>query len=137
MESSQTPQFPEGGVMSQYLDNMKVGDPLEVKGPIGHIMYKGDGEYLHNKTSTHANKLVNDRISERVLFGSYLIGHAGGRHGHHAHVAADAERAQRPARPYPAVPRVLQLHPRRRAHVPRHRGPCRQAPRPPQGTVPP
>eukprot|EP00959_Pyramimonas_sp_CCMP1952_P321480 6727149-Pyramimonas_sp.AAC.1 len=58
MESSQTPQFPEGGVMSQYLDNMKVGDPLEVKGPIGHIMYKGDGEYLHNKTSTHANKLV-------------------------------------------------------------------------------
>jgi cytochrome-b5 reductase len=35
------PKFPEGGRMSQYLQNMKVGEMLEMMGPKGHIHYKG------------------------------------------------------------------------------------------------
>lgn len=34
--------------MSQYLDNMKVGDAIDVKGPLGHFIYTGRGEYRHS-----------------------------------------------------------------------------------------
>ena len=37
------PRFPNGGKMSQYLDAMKPGEKIEVKGPSGRIQYKGKG----------------------------------------------------------------------------------------------
>lgn len=37
------PRFPDGGKMSQYLEGMRVGDDLEVKGPVGHMHYTGNG----------------------------------------------------------------------------------------------
>ncbi|CAJ1357502.1 unnamed protein product [Effrenium voratum] len=44
------PNFPEGGKMSQHLDSMKIGDCIDVKGPIGEFVYKGKGHYtMHGK----------------------------------------------------------------------------------------
>lgn len=37
------PKFPAGGVMSQHMDSLKIGDTLRVKGPVGHFEYKGNG----------------------------------------------------------------------------------------------
>jgi NAD(P)H-flavin reductase/cytochrome b involved in lipid metabolism len=44
------PRFPEGGQMSQALDSMKIGDCIEVKGPLGEFNYKGHGSFTwHDK----------------------------------------------------------------------------------------
>ena len=42
------PSFPDGGKMSQHLDSMKIGDSIDVKGPIGEFVYKGQGQCLVN-----------------------------------------------------------------------------------------
>jgi len=42
------PNFPEGGKMSQHLENMQIGDAVDVKGPIGEFVYKGRGHCLVN-----------------------------------------------------------------------------------------
>ncbi|XP_021942618.1 NADH-cytochrome b5 reductase 2 isoform X2 [Zootermopsis nevadensis] len=39
------PKFPEGGKMSQYLDNMKLGDTVDVRGPSGRLVYLGKGAF--------------------------------------------------------------------------------------------
>ncbi|XP_068121605.1 NADH-cytochrome b5 reductase 1 [Hyperolius riggenbachi] len=39
------PDFPEGGKMSQYLDNLSIGDFIEVQGPRGLLEYHGNGEF--------------------------------------------------------------------------------------------
>uniref|UniRef100_A0A5F8HDB3 NADH-cytochrome b5 reductase n=1 Tax=Monodelphis domestica TaxID=13616 RepID=A0A5F8HDB3_MONDO len=38
------PKFPEGGKMSQYLDNMKIGDTIDFRGPNGLLIYNGQGK---------------------------------------------------------------------------------------------
>jgi nitrate reductase (NAD(P)H) len=39
-------RFPEGGKMSQYLDTLKIGDELEMRGPVGEFEYLANGEFL-------------------------------------------------------------------------------------------
>eukprot|EP00741_Cyanophora_paradoxa_P015691 tig00020904_g15148.t1 len=39
------PRFPAGGVFSQYLDRLKIGETVDVKGPVGDITYQGRGEF--------------------------------------------------------------------------------------------
>lgn len=39
------PKFPEGGKMSQFLESLKIGDTIQIKGPVGRIFYKGKGEF--------------------------------------------------------------------------------------------
>lgn len=39
------PKFPEGGKMSQHLDEMKLGDTIAFRGPTGRIQYKGQGVF--------------------------------------------------------------------------------------------
>jgi len=39
------PRFPEGGKMSQHLDSMKIGDTIDVKGPLGEFVYRGMGSF--------------------------------------------------------------------------------------------
>ena len=36
-------EFPAGGVFSQYLNSLNIGDRVEVKGPLGHIVYPSKG----------------------------------------------------------------------------------------------
>lgn len=38
-------KFPEGGKMSQYLDALKIGDVIDMKGPKGHMEYKKGGKF--------------------------------------------------------------------------------------------
>ncbi|XP_029908681.1 NADH-cytochrome b5 reductase 2 [Myripristis murdjan] len=39
------PSFPDGGKMSQYLDNMAIGDSIDFRGPNGLLVYKGNGKF--------------------------------------------------------------------------------------------
>ncbi|XP_022700703.1 NADH-cytochrome b5 reductase 2-like [Varroa jacobsoni] len=39
------PKFPDGGKMTQYLENMKIGDCIDVRGPNGLLVYSGPGTF--------------------------------------------------------------------------------------------
>ncbi|XP_078608149.1 NADH-cytochrome b5 reductase 3-like [Branchiostoma floridae x Branchiostoma japonicum] len=39
------PKFPDGGKMSQYLENMQLGDFIDVRGPSGLLVYDGNGQF--------------------------------------------------------------------------------------------
>lgn len=39
------PSFPEGGKMSQHLNNMAVGDTIDFRGPSGLLVYNGNGQF--------------------------------------------------------------------------------------------
>lgn len=38
-------KFPDGGKMSQHLNNMSIGDSIDVAGPFGIVEYKGNGTF--------------------------------------------------------------------------------------------
>lgn len=42
-KASQNPDFPNGGKMSQYMDSLKIGDKIDVRGPTGRMNYKRNG----------------------------------------------------------------------------------------------
>ena len=46
------PKFPKGGAMSQHLESLQIGQSIEMKGPKGHLDYKGRGKF----TITKGNK---------------------------------------------------------------------------------
>ncbi|CAG7785540.1 unnamed protein product [Allacma fusca] len=39
------PKFPEGGKLTQYLNDMPLGATIDVRGPSGRLVYKGEGEF--------------------------------------------------------------------------------------------
>ncbi|XP_076804022.1 NADH-cytochrome b5 reductase 3-like isoform X1 [Clavelina lepadiformis] len=39
------PKYPDGGKMSQYLDNLKIGDAVNVRGPNGLVEYTARGQF--------------------------------------------------------------------------------------------
>ncbi|PAA66599.1 hypothetical protein BOX15_Mlig023370g1, partial [Macrostomum lignano] len=39
------PKFPDGGKMSQYLESLKEGDCVDVRGPSGRLVYEGSGQF--------------------------------------------------------------------------------------------
>lgn len=39
------PKFPAGGKMSQHLESLAVGDYMDFRGPSGHLVYHGCGEF--------------------------------------------------------------------------------------------
>ncbi|XP_037378646.1 NADH-cytochrome b5 reductase 2 isoform X1 [Talpa occidentalis] len=51
------PKYPEGGKMSQYLDNMKIGDTILFQGPVGRLLYHEPG-----KLSIKPNKMSQPEI---------------------------------------------------------------------------
>ncbi|CAI9535416.1 unnamed protein product [Staurois parvus] len=54
------PDFPEGGKMSQYLENLSIRDSIEVQGPRGLLEYEGKGYFAiqPNRRSPAARKFV-------------------------------------------------------------------------------
>jgi len=40
------PRFPEGGMMSQHVDRLKIGDSLLMEGPKGRLKYEGLGNFV-------------------------------------------------------------------------------------------
>nr|XP_034377224.1 NADH-cytochrome b5 reductase 2 isoform X1 [Arvicanthis niloticus]XP_034377234.1 NADH-cytochrome b5 reductase 2 isoform X1 [Arvicanthis niloticus]XP_034377243.1 NADH-cytochrome b5 reductase 2 isoform X1 [Arvicanthis niloticus] len=55
------PKYPEGGKMTQYLENMKIGDTILFRGPTGRLFYIEPGTLLikADKTSEPEKKLVH------------------------------------------------------------------------------
>ncbi|XP_043256160.1 NADH-cytochrome b5 reductase 2 isoform X2 [Colletes gigas] len=39
------PEFPEGGKLSQHLNNLYIGDTIDFRGPSGRLIYKGNGKF--------------------------------------------------------------------------------------------
>lgn len=39
------PKFPEGGKMSQYLNDMAIGESIDLRGPSGLCVYEGNGRF--------------------------------------------------------------------------------------------
>jgi nitrate reductase (NAD(P)H) len=35
--------------MSQHLDTLAIGDTIDVKGPVGHFVYEGRGQFSLNR----------------------------------------------------------------------------------------
>ncbi|XP_069616222.1 NADH-cytochrome b5 reductase 1 [Ranitomeya imitator] len=56
----QNPEFPEGGKMSQYLDNLSIGEAVEFQGPKGLFTYEGKGYFAvqPNKRSVAEKKFA-------------------------------------------------------------------------------
>jgi nitrate reductase (NAD(P)H) len=51
------PKFPAGGVLSQYLDRLAIGDTVDVKGPVGHFVYHGNGAFSVNGKPKHTKRI--------------------------------------------------------------------------------
>jgi len=56
------PKFPRGGMLSQHIDSLKIGDTLDMKGPKGHLEYLSQGRFtvqasprkpIEKRTATH------------------------------------------------------------------------------------
>ena len=45
--------------MSQYLENMKIGDTIDVRGPSGHLVYNGNGEFAIRKDKKSEPKTIS------------------------------------------------------------------------------
>ncbi|CAH1126316.1 unnamed protein product [Ceutorhynchus assimilis] len=43
------PKFPKGGMLTQYLENMKIGDTIDVRGPSGRLQYISPGTFAIKK----------------------------------------------------------------------------------------
>jgi len=50
-------QFCDGGKMSQYMDTLKVGDKLDIMGPIGSNEYVGKGNFKIGRKELHCKQL--------------------------------------------------------------------------------
>jgi NAD(P)H-flavin reductase len=44
------PKFPDGGILTQYMETLKIGDTLEFKGPLGHFDFDCSGVTLPRET---------------------------------------------------------------------------------------
>ncbi|KAL7509508.1 hypothetical protein ACHAXN_010964 [Cyclotella atomus] len=54
-------RFPMGGKFSQHLDSLKIGDTVDMRGPVGEFDYHGNGKFLmeHNECfATHFNMIA-------------------------------------------------------------------------------
>ena len=45
--------------MSQYLENMKIGDTIDVRGPSGHLVYNGNGKFAIRKDKKSEPKMIS------------------------------------------------------------------------------
>lgn len=52
------PKFPNGGIVSQHLDSLEIGDTMNVKGPKGSLHYLGCGHFTisHMRKDTEVRK---------------------------------------------------------------------------------
>merc|ERR1712176_3132 len=73
------PRFPIGGKMSQYLDSLKIGDMLDMRGPIGEFEYVSRGSFLlegENSFATHFNMIAGGTgITPVMQMGSEILRH--------------------------------------------------------------
>jgi nitrate reductase (NAD(P)H) len=54
-------RFPMGGKFSQHLDSLKIGDTVDMRGPVGEFDYHGNGKFLKEHSecyATHFNMIA-------------------------------------------------------------------------------
>ncbi|XP_029430014.1 NADH-cytochrome b5 reductase 1 isoform X3 [Rhinatrema bivittatum] len=62
------PKFPDGGKMSQYLENLAIGDMIEFRGPGGLLVYQGKGLTPMLQLIRAIMKDPNDQTKCSLLF---------------------------------------------------------------------
>lgn len=64
------PKFPDGGKMTQHLDNMKIGDKIAFRGPSGKLQYLGKGKLSIKKLRKDPPQIVNVKKVNMIAGGS-------------------------------------------------------------------
>lgn len=64
------PKFPDGGKMTQYLDEMKIGDKIAFRGPSGKLQYIGKGKLSIKKLRKDPPQIVNVKKINMIAGGS-------------------------------------------------------------------
>ncbi|KAG5676454.1 hypothetical protein PVAND_006288 [Polypedilum vanderplanki] len=64
------PKFPDGGKMSQYLDEMKIGDTIAFRGPSGKLQYLGKGKFAIKKLRKDPPQIINVQKVNMIAGGS-------------------------------------------------------------------
>lgn len=64
------PKFPEGGKMSQYLEEMKIGDTIAFRGPSGRLQYLGNGSFSIKKLRKDPPKTVKAKRVNMISGGT-------------------------------------------------------------------
>ncbi|KAJ3695938.1 hypothetical protein LUZ60_001315 [Juncus effusus] len=54
----ENPQFPNGGLLSQYLESLPLDSIVDIKGPLGHIEYTGCGNFMIDGKPKFAKQLA-------------------------------------------------------------------------------
>ncbi|KAJ3124881.1 hypothetical protein HK098_000819 [Nowakowskiella sp. JEL0407] len=74
-----TPEIAQGGKMSVLLERLKVGDSVDMKGPLGHIVYLGNGRFSISKQhiAIPGCKKLSSRITVRAERVSFLAAGTG------------------------------------------------------------
>ncbi|EYC35686.1 hypothetical protein Y032_0999g3344 [Ancylostoma ceylanicum] len=57
------PKFPNGGKMSQHLEQLEIGETIDFRGPAGSIVYKGNGKFAIQSDKKSPPK---ERVFERL-----------------------------------------------------------------------
>ena len=50
-----TEEYPEGGELTTFLDELNEGDEMVISGPVGKCIYKGNGEFFFNREDRTGN----------------------------------------------------------------------------------
>jgi len=64
------PKFPDGGKMSQYLNDMKINDTMDVRGPSGLLVYNGKGEFAIRKDKKSEPKIATYKKISMIAGGT-------------------------------------------------------------------
>jgi cytochrome-b5 reductase len=64
------PKFPDGGKMTQHLDDMKLGDKIAFRGPSGKLQYLGKGKFSIKKLRKDPPQIVNVKKVNMIAGGS-------------------------------------------------------------------
>jgi len=64
------PKFPAGGKMSQYLDEMKIGDTIAFRGPAGRLQYSGKGTFAVKKLRKDPPKHIKAKRVNMIAGGT-------------------------------------------------------------------
>lgn len=64
------PKFPDGGKMTQHLDDMKIGEKIAFRGPSGKLQYLGNGKFSIKKLRKDPPQIVNVKKVNMIAGGS-------------------------------------------------------------------
>ena len=56
------PDFPEGGVMSQKIDTLEIGDSFSFRGPNGRLEYMGDGVFNIKQLKSQGGEIIEKKV---------------------------------------------------------------------------